>query len=336
MLQRQIACAAVLAACLACLHAVEPRPVVYQADDRAGPCYLTVDGGLAVCQTAEGRTVWSMRVAAGPDGVLTALQWGAETGSRLVPGKDAMQATLANGTTTRFVRAAKVPPDLGREPYQLPAKPRPEGDAAAAAAELRTISEDIVRLGAAANAAITAAAAKPGFNGSFATLPEYIALARRQAEAVEWFRASLRRSGWIPLSAGPQVATDLAALAGLASVDLRLLATLRAGTEADLAAGASERDAALVIDAVAAQLGFPPPYGSLVLHRPRRFAGGSGVEEVIPVPADLAAVAAARIRAGLPDLGRAAAEATARVVRIGADGREVAPPAVAGPSASGR
>ncbi len=292
----------------------DPSIETYRSEGSGESLFLTLDASHAVAQDESGEYRWAMRVVAGKDGVLTQYLWGVPGLSYMKREKDALRVSLANGTTTRFVRIATPPPATGWQPYRLPATTADDPARTARAEELHRQASELQRLNEAYNAKVMA----PGFSGNHADLPEAKAVQLQLTEIRRWLRETLQKEGWIAVASGPHVAADLAALTpGL--WDFRLMNTIRAGVQAELVKGRfPEGEAVAIIDACAQILGDPLPYGSQSQIRPQQTP--ASMEMIVPVPVDLAAVDKARQRAGLPPLAQAA---KGRIVRIAVDGRQV-------------
>ncbi|MBN8525352.1 MAG: hypothetical protein J0M02_08460 [Planctomycetes bacterium] len=300
------------------LAGADAPPAIYRQVGDGPPQTLLLDPDHAILVDGQGLMLWSMRLVREADGSLVSYQWGRPTGSRLTCDGASADATLANGSTLRFVRQM----DAGGQDWgPLPLAPAASSRAvrAAVAADLRRL----VEAERSAAAALTRRLQSPGFTGAYASLPENQVLLRQRDEARAWLRRTLQTSGWISAEYGAQALADLAELSSSVANDLRLLRTLQAGAQAALAAGGAEADAVALLDLAASTLGDPPPYGSLVLMRPAAPRHGRAASEVvIPIPADRAAVDGARSRAGLPTLAQFASSRQATVVAIAADGRE--------------
>ena len=288
--------------------------------------FLLMDESHAVCQDEQGNTRWTARVVKETDSALVGYHWGAPSAMRFTQERDAILVSFANGTQSRFARILTPAPELGWKTYALPvAKVNPQVRTAIAD-KLRQLVAEQERLGAAYNAAIQIATKSPTFDGKVDSIPECVALRAFQTDARAWLRQTLQTTGWITADYGLRVAADLSALVPVSMYDLRLLSTFRAGITAELArGGCQDRDAVAIIDGYAIAMGEPLPYGSQVQMRLAEKVDGQPdvYEELIAVPADVSVVEAARRRAGLPILSQASWTAKAKIVRMGADGRQL-------------
>jgi hypothetical protein len=297
-----------------------PAVAVFHQEGGAPACYLVMDASHLVLQDGDGVLRSSMRVVAEGQGVFAGYGYGVANGVRLDQTPDGLRMHLRDGTVEVFRQVATAPPAIGWQPYALPVAAA--GDAAArtrTAERLHLYASECQRL----EQACTEALKDPAVARGAVESPAIQARARHQGIMLAWLRETLQTTGWIASGSGPHVAGDLAALAPAAAGNLRLMATLRAGVLAELARGTfPERDAVAILDACAAALGDPLPYGSVVQFRMSVEQPGMA-EQVILVPADVTEVESARHRAGLPRLGQFAAVEEATIIRLGDDGRQV-------------